>query len=185
MMVFFRFAADVWWLWVVILPVTLLVIYQQIQHPDQRRWAVLGVGLALVSACIAVSLIIVTVVDLDPAKPIIDRVADDVVPMMVAAMSIGLVLFWFRKSDRALYGIAEIGFGVMTAGYAAWSPDANILPRVLALGAAVYIVVRGLDNIDAGKQAGSWAGRWLSRNSYGIRFYRDENSPQDQPPKGS
>lgn len=116
MMAAIRFAADVSWLWVAIAPATLWVIYEQIQHPDQRRWAVFGVGLALVSATIALSLIIVTVVDIDTTKPLIDRVADDVVPMVTAALAIGALLFWFRKSDRALYGIAEIGFGALTGG---------------------------------------------------------------------
>ncbi len=104
--------------------------------------------------------------------------------MMIAAVFLGWLLYGFRRSDRALYGIAEMGFGAMTAGYAAWSPDPALLPRVLALGAAIYIVVRGLDNMDAGKAAGSRTGQWLSRNSYGLRFYRDENAEENHMTKG-
>lgn len=180
-----RVAADLAWLCWLLGPALLWVISQSLRFPNEKRWTIAGIVLSICAVICASSLIIVTVADLNPEKPVVDRVSIDVLPMMTAAVFLGLLLFGFRKSDRALYGIAEIGFGAMTAGYAAWSPDPAFLPRILALGAAVYIVVRGLDNIDVGKEAGTRTGRWLSRNTYGIRIYRHENTDEDQPSRGS
>jgi peptidoglycan/LPS O-acetylase OafA/YrhL len=169
MMTAVRATADLAWTCFIIGPLLLWLVLRQLRYPHQKRWSIAAVGLSILAVLCAASTIIVTLTDLDPTKPLVDRVSIDVLPMMTSALFIGFLLYWFRRSDRALYGIAEIGFGAMTAGYAAWSPDPSVLPRVLALGAAVYIVVRGLDNIDAGKLAGSKTGQWLtdieSRNS--------------------
>ncbi|WP_382170376.1 hypothetical protein [Hydrogenophaga luteola] len=75
-------------------------------------------------------------------------------PIVVGLMVLlfGLFLFAVRQWSRVLYGASEIMVGVVVAVYrhvpgsSIWTPDAFLL----LLTAGIYLVVRGLDNIQQG-----------------------------------
>lgn len=84
-------------------------------------------------------------------------------PLLVstAVFLIGLGLFWFRGRYRATYGLTEVLVGISVASYkyveaaagshSATPTDPNFLIALLTAG--VYLVVRGLDNLQQGLSA--------------------------------
>ncbi len=84
----------------------------------------------------------------------------DIGPFFVSTVVFvtGLILFWFRLRCRATYGFTEVLVGVSIASYkyvevsaytnTALPVDLNFLIALLTAG--VYLVVRGLDNIQQG-----------------------------------
>ncbi|OYQ38653.1 hypothetical protein CHU94_14470 [Rhodoferax sp. TH121] len=84
-------------------------------------------------------------------------------PLLVgmAVFLIGLVLFLFRVRYRATYGLTEVAAGISIATYkyievstgthSAAPTDPNLLIALLTAG--VYLVVRGLDNMQQGLSA--------------------------------
>lgn len=72
-----------------------------------------------------------------------------------AAMILGILLFKFRAKQRILYGITEIIAGLTVATsrvHSEFSSDHpyNMELYIAVLTAGIYLVVRGLDNIDVG-----------------------------------
>ena len=75
-----------------------------------------------------------------------------------AVLLVGIGLFWFRTRCRGVYGLTEVIVGIFVASYkyveasAGSHPidasDPNLLLALLTAG--VYLVVRGLDNIQQG-----------------------------------
>lgn len=73
----------------------------------------------------------------------------------IVVAAIGAGLFWLRKRYQTVYGVTEVSLGVygiwtfveklQTAGAPTW--DA---PTWVALGAAAYLIVRGLTNCEEG-----------------------------------
>lgn len=76
--------------------------------------------------------------------------------LAVAAFVVGFGLWTFRKFQRGAYGAVEIVFGVAAAASIAWSPGSSPVANTLALAASIYVVVRGLDNVDNGIPDGLW-----------------------------
>lgn len=86
-------------------------------------------------------------------------------PVLVSAavFLIGLGLFWFRIRCRATYGLTEVLVGVSVASFkyveasagsqSAAPADPNLLIALLTAG--VYLVVRGLDNMQQGLTSAS------------------------------
>lgn len=73
----------------------------------------------------------------------------------VVTLLFGSVLFWIRLRYRAVYGVTEIGVGVLVASHRSYSfsaptfvPETDFLLFLLTAG--VYLVVRGFDNIYIG-----------------------------------
>jgi len=68
--------------------------------------------------------------------------------VLVVAVS-GIALFWFRSRHRLSYGVAEVLFGLIVASQLSSTPeyDSDFFVKIVA---AVYIVVRGLDNVEKG-----------------------------------
>ena len=85
-----------------------------------------------------------------------DRLSDGI-QLGVAALAIGFGLWIFRKVQRASYGVAEILFGICAAAANAWAPGDSALANALTLAASIYVVVRGLDNVDQGLVGGLWS----------------------------
>lgn len=81
-------------------------------------------------------------------------------PFLVSAtvFLVGVGLFWFRSRCRGVYGLTEVVVGLSIASYkyveassgshATATSDTNLLIALLTAG--VYLVVRGLDNIQQG-----------------------------------
>lgn len=162
MMAVIRFISDAAFAIWIVGPLLFWAFYKGVQQPERRIWQTLstlgGVVVLVMSVCVFVTIIL----DLGREKSSVDRFFEDAVPLTGVALGLGGMLFTLRKADRALYGLAEIGFAALTAGYAAWFPEHGFFPRLLALGAAIYIVVRGLDNVDQGRTSGSSVGVWLN-----------------------
>lgn len=84
-------------------------------------------------------------------------------PLAVSAavLFVGIALFWFRMRLRVTYGLTEILVGVSIASYKYIetaqgggpnaAADANLIIALLTAG--VYLVVRGLDNMQQGLKA--------------------------------
>ena len=67
---------------------------------------------------------------------------------------VAMALFWIRGSRPVWYGVLEVFIGTTAIFYAIYSqPDGfpeNLTSKLLALASGIYIIVRGLDNIDKG-----------------------------------
>jgi hypothetical protein len=67
----------------------------------------------------------------------------------------GLLLYWFRAKQRALYGLIEVCFGIISGIVLFKIKDNNsnldILSFFSILG-SIYVIVRGLDNIYQGSK---------------------------------
>lgn len=99
---------------------------------------------------------------------IVERSGD--ILTVMGTLLVGGMLFLFRQSYRALYGLTEVLAGVSVALSREHSPDANFHESsfyLALLTAGVYLVVRGLDNIGQGIDgpAPDPAVTWLLRKS--------------------
>jgi hypothetical protein len=72
---------------------------------------------------------------------------------ILVAVSVAYWLFVLRNKQRAIYGFFEVAVGVA----AVWSSTLTIsspnLSNAIAVLGGVYIIIRGLDNIDQGLEA--------------------------------
>ncbi|HWW12415.1 MAG TPA: hypothetical protein VN018_07855 [Brevundimonas sp.] len=64
------------------------------------------------------------------------------------AIASAVFLYWVRGVLPFLYGVFEIVVGVFAIGVASSAPALSVLGQFIALAAGVYIIIRGLDNID-------------------------------------
>lgn len=85
-----------------------------------------------------------------------DRMNDGI-SLAVAALVLGFGLWLFRKIQRVAYGAVEVAFGTLAAALLAWAPSDSPVANTIALAASVYVVVRGLDNVDQGLPGGLWS----------------------------
>eukprot|EP01029_Cantina_marsupialis_P005928 TRINITY_DN164385_c0_g1_i1.p1 TRINITY_DN164385_c0_g1~~TRINITY_DN164385_c0_g1_i1.p1 ORF type:complete len:161 (+),score=12.55 TRINITY_DN164385_c0_g1_i1:33-515(+) len=72
---------------------------------------------------------------------------------VIVLIGSGILLYFFRERSKYYYGLVEIGFGtalIYTAVDQISSLNTEAFP---AIGAAMYIVVRGLDNLNQGYKA--------------------------------
>lgn len=178
-------------LWLLMMPATGVAYMLFMIAPRAPRGRVWRVAFLVAGSlfCLAGLLsFATTIVLLGPGKPLLDRIFEDVLTVAFAVLIAGLMLFWLRRTDRFAYGLVEIASALVVAGYTAWAPDGGPVARVLALLAATYIVVRGLDNMQTGYAANTGMAemyrRWqtaraarLSRNSPGA------GGPDEQNPK--
>lgn len=77
----------------------------------------------------------------------------------VAAMIVGLLLFWLRKAKPARYAALEILGALATMTVCGSSQYGTPYQRGTALLAATYFLIRGLDNADKGNLLGRLATR--------------------------
>lgn len=175
--------------WVGLIAMTLVLValsrlreLEDLPRPMARRLTpILGMGILLLG-----SQTILIVLGVDARKTLAARAIEDVLNMAVAAVSMGVVLYLFRRWDRAAYGLAEVLFAAAAAGYAGWRASEGPLARTVAFGAAIYIVVRGLDNIAQARHSKEETPltRWLDarypRNSPEPSEGDGEKASQDQ-----
>lgn len=150
------------------------------RDPGQKFYRRLAIGFGIFLILNTATVLYLVVAGVDPGKPLLDRVFQDVLNMAVVAVGLGLMLYVFRSVDRALYGLAEILFGAAAAAFIGWQAEADLLARFVALGAAVYIVVRGMDNYVTGRKTdgGTHFTRWLS-----ARLPRNSPEPAEVVPE--
>jgi hypothetical protein len=82
---------------------------------------------------------------------------------------IGYAFFTWRLRWRTLYGIAELAFALGVGG-TVFAPAQWSVGQLCALGGAVYVAVRGLDNIRTGiKEWPQYRDRLLRPHRRGLR----------------
>ena len=69
--------------------------------------------------------------------------------LTLASASLGVFLFWFRSRYRLYYGIVEVLFGLLATTRSA-NPTSYDSTFVVQIIAGIYIIVRGLDNVEKG-----------------------------------
>ena len=97
------------------------------------------------------------------------RHADVVLPKVVSFSSfaglaaVGIVVFWLRNRFRMTYGCVESGIGAYTAKLSATPALLDPVKgefEFLKLVGGLYVVVRGMDNIDKGIDGHPWEVHW-------------------------
>lgn len=78
------------------------------------------------------------------------------VPIMLL---VGIGLYRFRTKHTVLYGLFECSFAIAGITFSVHTASNDSLSKLLSLAGGVYIIVRGLDNIDKGLTSLSRA-RW-------------------------
>jgi hypothetical protein len=68
----------------------------------------------------------------------------------VVAIIWGIMLYKLRSYHPFAYGILEVFVALLTLSFAVTAPNQSLLPRGIGIFSAIYIIVRGLDNIDKG-----------------------------------
>lgn len=77
--------------------------------------------------------------------------------LVVTALALGFGFWVFRVHHRAAYGGLEIVFACIVAGIIGLNPHTSPLVNATAIGTVVYVVVRGLDNLEQGLPGGLYA----------------------------
>lgn len=112
------------------------------------QWVIPPVGLVLFGYKLLIQALFKWIVFLPPGLPAI-------IVGIVAVASSGFALFFFRLIFRVLYGVSEVAVGVGLAAHKINSEFTGVSDLrfdlfLFLLTAAVYLIVRGLDNIHQG-----------------------------------
>ena len=78
---------------------------------------------------------------------------------MAPAIMITIFLYWLRGYKPFIYGTVEVVVGSVTMWAGFHTENAGLLLRCLGLAGGIYIVVRGLDNMDKALPE-SWRAFW-------------------------
>jgi hypothetical protein len=84
--------------------------------------------------------------------------------LIPAAILLSFLAYHFRGRKPVIYGSAEIFIGVLAIIYPIIVLTSDLLPKILAISSGVYIIVRGLDNIEKGLADGArqnWRAFWF------------------------
>jgi len=87
---------------------------------------------------------------------------------VLALLEVAAALYWLRSTNRSIYGIAEACLGTFICWHTFAANEPGDATTALKLGAAVYIVVRGLDNAKEGWGKPTF---WHSLIRYGRATY--------------
>ena len=73
--------------------------------------------------------------------------------LTIGGIAVGTILFFFRKYARVGYGVLEVLVAII--GIAGFPMDGNVgrISWLISLLGLIYILVRGLDNVDVGLAA--------------------------------
>lgn len=86
------------------------------------------------------------------------RAAPILAPIALSAL-FGILLFWFRQRQRLAYGVTEFLGGLTTSYFSFKAISADFVSSLTFL-AALYIIVRGMDNIGKGLEGGRFESSW-------------------------
>lgn len=167
-------------LWLSMLPAAgacFALMFMPSKRPRGRWWRTICILLGSLFVIVGLAALTTTIVLLGPGKPLLDRIFEDVFTVVFLVLTFGCLLYILRLMDRFAYGLVEIGSALLIAGYTAWTPDGGPVARALALLAAIYIVVRGLDNLQVG-----WAADTKSARIYrALQAYRNARLHRNSP----
>jgi len=82
----------------------------------------------------------------------------------IAVLLVGVGLFFFRKHYRMYYGLSEVGFALTVSWISlARAQTVQDAASWIAVVAAAYLIVRGLDNYEAGRTEAAERNKfWIS-----------------------
>lgn len=112
---------------------------------QRRKTFLIGLVFGILSAVTVISIALNFSKILELLKSIFPILSVLLAPILAFAM------FLFRHYARIMYGIVEIIIGILfviACIYPEKEPSSNITTTVLTYAAAIYVMVRGLDNID-------------------------------------
>ncbi|WP_150787815.1 hypothetical protein [Pseudomonas fluorescens] len=114
-----------------------------------RRYQFLQVAaLLLFSAWIFQKAILLTLAQGFEEK--IRFVAENSLYSTFSALTLGLALYAFREKYKFYYGLIEVSFSAALTYVLILHLESNGLAGLLAVGGAVYVTVRGIDNMYTG-----------------------------------
>jgi hypothetical protein len=93
----------------------------------------------------------------------------------IPAIAIGLLLYRLRGARPLLYGIMEISVSILVIFVSIGTPSTHPLNKIVAIIGGVYILIRGMDNIEKGLPA-RWRSPW-------ERVFPKESAPTLTQPK--
>jgi len=98
------------------------------------------------------------------------------IPTCLAAAIGGPLLFMLRSRFHLAYGLIEVTVGYIAAAYAIFSPSKsdNTTLTILQLLGGLYIIVRGMDNIEKATDKSAFNARW-------TRFFKGNKNPLTDP----
>ncbi len=86
-----------------------------------------------------------------PEQEYIDALNDTFfVPVFIV---FAVFLYRLRGHHTMVYALMEISIGIGAVYYAVLSPSSYYAPKLLSLSGGIYIIIRGLDNMDKGLPA--------------------------------
>lgn len=94
-----------------------------------------------------------------------------------------VILYWLKKSEQFWYGILEVLIGVATLIYSVYvyslkhEWDETTLDELLKRAALVYLMVRGLGNLDEGIKKEFWLQDYLQPYSKKLKEFLLGNRP--------
>jgi hypothetical protein len=157
------------------------MLNSQLNSEKLKRWLLLGLryGGALVIGLVTSSL--ATWVFDNPSRVVgfLSSFLNQFWINLVGVILVGLVgagLYYVRQRWRILYGLIEIGFALAYGWYAVNKVQHVGYIEMLSIIAAVYLVVRGFDNVMIGR-----AEKRTATNERGVLKYRLKVSASERP----
>jgi hypothetical protein len=81
-------------------------------------------------------------------------------PLFIApTLAVGILLYRFRSQQPFAYGMIEFGVAIIAAFVSISAPGNAVLPKLLGIMGGIYIMIRGLDNMEKGLPE-RWRPRW-------------------------
>lgn len=173
-------------LWLSMLPAVAVAFAMFMIAPNRprgRMWQAAFILAGGMFCLVGLASLATTILLLGPGKPLLDRIFEDVFTVAGTVLMLGVMMFWLRRIDRFAYGLVEIASALIMAGYTAWAPDGGPVARVLALLAAIYIVVRGCDNLQIGYSAERGAAKAYRSWQASRSVRRSRNIPEGLDPR--
>jgi hypothetical protein len=132
-------------------------------HSLMTRWAVMGMAGSILGILLALSIglgLIIIFVAPFSLLGVVARILPrwlSVLVMTVTAFGIGVVLYQLRTYGRMIYGYIELGFAIGALTVTSYqlvtqltSTETVFSDKWVAFAGAVYLIVRGCDNIVEG-----------------------------------
>jgi len=120
----------------------------------QRRYLSTGLAIAVVATGIAITIV-------RNHQLIFHTAPDWIVP--IALLLAGLLFFWWRERDRLSYGLFEVMIGLLISSQSIVTlpaPYELSTAKSIQLVGGLYVMVRGLDNIDRSVDDTRFGGWW-------------------------
>jgi hypothetical protein len=92
---------------------------------------------------------------------------------MIPAIFGGLLLYRLRCTHQIIYGLVEILISIVALWFSIVAEAQSLMVKSIGIMAAIYIMIRGLDNVDKGIGAGEARAKF-------DRWFRHKEDPPSQ-----